>query len=594
MQAAQIEKIADPIAIFFSVCGSKQLPEITCQEAATQVVWAVHWGRLEVLMLRGNKLRAFRSRRWLWAALVGMIAACTTQLELGEHVGQHTAALTVSSEIETNQMGWQAQEWPAVASDGLNYLLVWQDMRDGNYNIYGSLLDEVGQPVKADYGISKVSHVQAEVAVTGGANGYLVVWRDERTSGASDIYGVPVDASGKVASAAGFAISKGNKPDWHWKQNPAAAWNGTSYLVVWTDFTGGDANIVGRLVGANGIKLGASNFTIASGSANQELPDVASDGNEFLVVWQDGATGGVGARRVSAAGKLVGGAMTVNSSFTAQSPAVAFGKNEYLVVWERQISGNNKNIEGRLVSGGVPVGSSFTVYFSSAWQARPDVSFDGQDFFVAWERHFNGAGIRGGRLTTSGSKVDLAGFTISNNKSADELWPAVAAACPGHLASTYQRADKGTNRVFMRIISDKTPSCSSGNGGSGGTGGSAQGGAGGSAQGGAGGLAQGGAGGSAQGGSAQGGSAQGGSAQGGSGEAGNVAHGGSEAQGGGPSEGGSSSSSPPAGNPATEASGSCGCRVVGHSRPGHSGLGLLVVALAVLLRRRSKSEQSML
>ena len=38
------------------------------------------------------------------------------------------------------------QEWPAVAFDGSNFLVVWQDLRNGgDYDVYGARVSEAGE-----------------------------------------------------------------------------------------------------------------------------------------------------------------------------------------------------------------------------------------------------------------------------------------------------------------------------------------------------------------------------------------------------------------------------------------------------------------
>jgi len=148
------------------------------------------------------------------------------------------------------------QEWPAVAFDGTNFLVVWQDFRSGkHYSIYaarvtpaGKLLDENGFAVAAG------SWNQARPAVAFAGGNYLVVWMDAREYPVYGIYGARVSPSGKVLDpdglpldvedAAKIAKIRPPAPQWmgdrdYWWQHlasrylPAVASNGKKCLVVY-------------------------------------------------------------------------------------------------------------------------------------------------------------------------------------------------------------------------------------------------------------------------------------------------------------------------------------------------------------------------
>ena len=95
----------------------------------------------------------------------------------------------------------------ALAFDGTNVLIVWEDSRPGtNLDIYGArwsptsgLLDPAGIPIATQSGNQRGPAVAAN-------NGFLVVWTDER-SGEADIYGSRVADNGSVTDPGGIPIS---------------------------------------------------------------------------------------------------------------------------------------------------------------------------------------------------------------------------------------------------------------------------------------------------------------------------------------------------------------------------------------------------
>jgi len=157
------------------------------------------------------------------------------------------------------------QEWPAVAFDGVNFLVVWQDFRSGKRNdIYaarvtpkGKVLDSDGLPVAAG------AQNQGRPGVTFAGGRYLVVWMDARRYPVYGIFAARVTPAGKVLDPQGLALDvedeakiselRPPKPQWmgdrdYWWQRlasrylPAVASNGGEYLVVYSrdyPFAGG-------------------------------------------------------------------------------------------------------------------------------------------------------------------------------------------------------------------------------------------------------------------------------------------------------------------------------------------------------------------
>jgi hypothetical protein len=128
------------------------------------------------------------------------------------------------------------QEWPAVAFDGTNFLVVWQDLRNGkDYDIYAARVSEGGKVLEPDgFPVAKRSGNQARPAV-GFANGnYLVVWMDARDYPVYGLYGTRVSTDGKVLDTEGKALdvldpkllAKAVPPAQSWLGDKHYWWNG--------------------------------------------------------------------------------------------------------------------------------------------------------------------------------------------------------------------------------------------------------------------------------------------------------------------------------------------------------------------------------
>src|SRR5262249_43553428 len=84
---------------------------------------------------------------------------------------------------------------------------------------------------------------------------------------------------------------------------PDAAWNGTDWLVAWSDARGADADVWAVRVDPTGAVLDANGIQIESQANAQATPRVTSDGTNWLVVWLNGTA--VDAVRVGPGGAIV-------------------------------------------------------------------------------------------------------------------------------------------------------------------------------------------------------------------------------------------------------------------------------------------------
>jgi hypothetical protein len=130
------------------------------------------------------------------------------------------------------------QEWPAVAFDGRNFLVVWQDLRSGrDYDVYAARVSEEGNVLDpGGFPVSRHAGNQARPAVGFASGNYLVAWMDARQYPVYGVYGARVTPEGKVPDPDGQAldaeeaskISKATPPDKSWLGDRHYWWNGLS------------------------------------------------------------------------------------------------------------------------------------------------------------------------------------------------------------------------------------------------------------------------------------------------------------------------------------------------------------------------------
>ncbi len=311
------------------------------------------------------------------------------------------------------------QRYPSVAFDGSNYFVVWDDERNGfgdSLDIYGARISQDGTVLDTTGIRITTSFIQAFPSVAFDGINYFVVWVDERNY--ADIYGARVNQSGIVLDTAGIAISTIETLS----LNPCVVFNDTNYLVVWENYiNSNDNDIYGARVSPDGIVLDTNGIMISNANAWQQYPCIAFDGTNCLVAWadlRDGAWDIYGAR-VSQTGIVLDpfGIPISTSYFYQKFPAIVFGDTNYLVVWEDQRSVYNSHIYSTQVSQNGTVLDTMGEIISTIGneQLSPSVSFDGQNYLIAWEdlRGSLDYDIYSARVNQSGTVLDTISIPIS-------------------------------------------------------------------------------------------------------------------------------------------------------------------------------------
>ncbi|QSQ27043.1 hypothetical protein JY651_19925 [Pyxidicoccus parkwayensis] len=345
-----------------------------------------------------------------------------------------------------------ASQKPSVASNGTDYLVVWEEALAGSpVSVHGARVSGAGE-VRDIGGLAPGAPASSRSAPSVASNGtdYLVAWMDMR-NGNPDVYGTRVASTGEVMDGAGLAIAQAAQT----QTAPSVASNGTDYLVVWEDSRNGNTDIFGARVSSSGAVLDASGLAVSTDARTQLVPAVASNGTDYLVVWQDARneTAGdiFGARVTSAGAVMETSGFAISTAARAQgTPAVASNGTDYLVVWQDARSETSGDIYGaRVTSAGTVVdGSGLAISTYAAGQTYPSVAFNGTDFYVAWKDARSSRDIYGTRVTTAGEVLDGSGVVLST--AANGQWtPEVASNGTGYLVVWVgHRPSDGSAAIF--------------------------------------------------------------------------------------------------------------------------------------------------
>lgn len=216
---------------------------------------------------------------------------------------------------------------------GDRYGVAWQDRRSGDYEVYFTLLDESGAKVLADQRITEALEFSINTTLTWTGTEFVTVWQDER-EGMFDIYGQRLSLDGakignnvkmtqafnaaneapQVAAGLttiGMAWSAGNpskrfinfqvfNPDLTPNISPMSltngstqavcptiAWNSGQYIIVWYDKTANPKAIYGAVADEMGTILVSPKALTQPGQFRSRYPTVKTLGDRVLIVYAD-------------------------------------------------------------------------------------------------------------------------------------------------------------------------------------------------------------------------------------------------------------------------------------------------------------------
>ncbi|KPJ60589.1 MAG: hypothetical protein AMJ46_06250 [Latescibacteria bacterium DG_63] len=326
----------------------------------------------------------------------------------------------------------KSQEEPAVAFDGGNYLVVWQDDLTGSSEIRGTRLSPEGEvldPCGIEITAAPGSQTTPVVAFDG--TNYLVVWQDTR-NGNPDIYGARVSIDGLVLDTDGIPISISDQS----QTEPAMAFGGENYLVVWTDSrldpSGYGNEIFFARVSPEGAVLDPDGVLVNVERCSKRSPAVAYGGENYLVVWNDCRQAGINPAdwayfygcRISPDGAVLDSKESILiqwrkpeeslHSVGRAGPAVAFDGENYLAVWATTCCTpdiwHRDDLFCTLVT---PEGLVLSPYGVTITTTQPEqlsilsVGSYGDGFLVAWgEGQAGGTNVRARRVTSDGVPLD--------------------------------------------------------------------------------------------------------------------------------------------------------------------------------------------
>lgn len=226
-------------------------------------------------------------------------------------------------------------------------LVAWEDERNGNCDIYATVIDRFGTPVLQNFRVNDdpsgvSSHFYPSSA--GGNKRFIVCWYDSRQGG--DIYAQMLnDVGSKIGD--NFLVNEGNIGAFQWY--PFCAMDTYNRAaIVWMDYRQTFSKIYARLYDENGNPAGPE-FRV--GDSPESIPEVFasvamnSDGY-WVVSWMDYRNGNpdIYCQLFTPHGEKIGSNKRVNldgSNVLQSYPACAIDDNRNIAIaWEDKRNGS--------------------------------------------------------------------------------------------------------------------------------------------------------------------------------------------------------------------------------------------------------------
>jgi len=302
--------------------------------------------------------------------------------------------------------------------------------------------------------LSKAANAEQDAAVAFNGNSHYAVWIDSREANPT-IWGSMISGDGQPAEPVKLLSNPNGATTYSQLGRPRIAFGGDHFLVTFfasAQSATPELGIYGLLLDVNGALVGgvrklSVNDPSQQPFATEREPDVAFDGTNFLVVYEQDSNDGnaIAGRRIAPDGISVDPASIRLSPRTQsgqrRTPALAFDGNSYFIAWVTSrptASIDVTHIFGTRVGTDTLTALDGETVVCDAFllQRSPQVAADKKNggFFVVWEDNrtaLESADVYGARITRDGVNVEGPnGMKISNGKH-DEARPRVAASGDG-------------------------------------------------------------------------------------------------------------------------------------------------------------------
>ncbi len=267
------------------------------------------------------------------------------------------------------------------AASGDTVHVVWDDQRDGNYEIFYKRSTDGGLTWGADIQLTN-SVYSYDPCITVSGSDVHIVWQQEQ-NGYYEIY-YKRSLNGGESWEADQRLTTNTSDSW----NPSVALSGSVVRVVWEDERQGNSEIYYK-VSTNGGVTWNADMRLTNDPANSWNPTVAVSGLDVHVTWYDDRNGSGNWEiyyKRSTDGGLNWGMETrlTNNSHVSRYPCITVSGSVVHLVWHDDRDGNFETYYKRSADGGLNWGADTRLTNASDISMYPNIAVSGSVVHLVW------------------------------------------------------------------------------------------------------------------------------------------------------------------------------------------------------------------
>ncbi|MDI7266706.1 MAG: MopE-related protein [Myxococcota bacterium] len=273
---------------------------------------------------------------------------------------------------------------PAIVWTGTGYGIAWQEGAYGPAaEIYFARLNTAGALLSGPTRITTASGCSRRPSIVWTGTEYAILWNDDR-DGNWEIYLARVSSAG---AKIGADIRVTNDTARSYCRGGALTWTGTQFGVAWTDDRWGNLEIMFARLDNTGTRIGSELRVTADTNASNSPSIVWAGSSAFGLAWGDSFDGDseVYFARIAADGTPIGSWRRIsNAAGDSLDPRLAWGGRHFAVAWYDRRDGNLEIYGARISASGVRAGPEVRITTSAGNSAYPVPAGIDPVFGVAW------------------------------------------------------------------------------------------------------------------------------------------------------------------------------------------------------------------
>ena len=314
---------------------------------------------------------------------------CDVRIDEGASYEPEVADRRLTTAPDANGRG--AATWcPLTETWGVTY---W-DYTAGTADVYFRQLAEDGTPLREPELITREPGDAFGASMVWTGTEYGLVWQDRR-DGVWEIYFNRLTPEGeKLGPDRRVTIVA------DWSINPTILWTGLEYVVAWQDWrhrvsAPDNFEVYLTFLDREGLEIG-DDLRLTNDPDNSEAPALALDPERgrLGVAFVDGRTGSeqIWFLETNLTGEITRPAERISTSRTdAVSPEIAYADGAFLLAWQETTELGDFDVMGARLQAGGAVEGPFAVVPGEAWARRPRLLVNGDEVLIGWSDDRDGA-----------------------------------------------------------------------------------------------------------------------------------------------------------------------------------------------------------